>query len=307
MESRAAGCFFGSIIGDALGGPVEFKARKKLDECPVTDMNLVNNNFGNSLPPGSWTDDTSMMLCLAASLINGKGVLDPLDTLLRYQDWYRSGYMSVNGTCFDIGNSTRKSIEDFQNYYNLESITGDDMCGNGSIMRLNPIPIYYALKNKSVQDCMFIAGKSSKTTHNNKLCIDSCRLLACILYNLLNGVHKDDLIKKWQKDIVCNTLDHRLDNIYNGKFLEMSRDQISSTGYTVDTLEAALYSFYKFDNYHDSVLYAVNLGDDSDTVACITGMICGAYYGISGVPEKWINKLQKKNLLVEMFDKLKMI
>jgi ADP-ribosyl-[dinitrogen reductase] hydrolase len=301
--SRASGCFFGSIVGDALGGPVEFKSRESLNKTPVTDMNLFNNNFGNSLPPGSWTDDTSMMLCLAVSLINGNGVLDPLDTLLRYQDWYENGYMSVNGECFDIGNTTRKSIENFKGY-NLESIT-DDMCGNGSIMRLNPIPIYCVLNNMSIQDCISMAGKSSKTTHNNKLCIDSCRLLSCILYNLLDGVHKDNLITKWQKDIEKKSTDHRLNNIYNGKFLQMSRDQISSSGYSVDTLEAALYSFYKFDNYQDSVLHAVNLGSDSDTVACVTGMICGAYYGIKGVPEKWISNLKKSNLLVETLNKLK--
>lgn len=315
MESRAAGCFFGSIVGDALGGPVEFKSRESLNKTPVIDMNLVNNNFNKPLPPGSWTDDTSMMLCLAESLINGKGTLNPLNTLLRYQDWYKNGYMSVNDECFDIGNTTRKSIEDFQNYYNLESITNDDMCGNGSIMRLNPIPIYCALNKVSVQDCMFMAGKSSKTTHNNKLCIDSCKLLSCILYNLLIGIYKDDLVKKFQNDMGVTppynearretAIDHRLDDIYSGKFLKKTRDQINSSGYAVDTLEAALYSFYKFDNFSDSVLYAVNLGSDSDTVACVTGMICGAYYGISSIPEKWINKLQKKELLIDTFVKLK--
>jgi ADP-ribosyl-[dinitrogen reductase] hydrolase len=305
MESRVAGCFFGSIVGDALGGPVEFKSRKSLKDNPVIDMNLVNINFNKPLPPGSWTDDTSMMLCLSMSLIKSDGILDPLDTLIRYHDWYKNGYMSVNGECFDIGISTQSAIVSFEKNFNLEAKTDPDMCGNGSIMRLTPIPIYCILNNVSIKYAMIMAGDSSKTTHNNKLCIDSCKLLCSILYNLLNGVSKENLKNAWQSDIPV--IEHRLHDIWNGEFLNKHKSQINSTGYSVDTLEAALYSFYKFENYHDSVLYAINLGSDSDTIGCVTGMICGAYYGIKNIPEKWINTLQKKELLIDIYNKLKSV
>ncbi len=299
------GCFFGGVIGDTLGGPVEFKKR---DSFPlVTDMNLYNYNLG--LPEGSWTDDTSMTLCLAQSLID-KGILDSKDVLTKYSNWFRNGYMSVIDRCVDIGKGKGKgtvnSIIHFERTNNLISILDDPLrfSGNGSIMRMSPIPIFCIIQNKTVEDCMEMCVKSSETTHSSIICRDSSKLFGCILYNLIKGVDKDSLINIWRQQIDKKKLCKELHSIYSGDFLNKSRNDIKSTGYVIDTLEAALYSFFKFDNYHDTILFCVNLGDDSDTVGCVTGQIAGAYYGIRHIPRKWIWKLRKLELLWQVIDDL---
>lgn len=293
-QDRCYGCFFGSVVGDALGGPVEFKVRDKFEK--VVDMNLYNFNLG--LEPGSWTDDTSMMLCLSKSLIDYPEY-NAKDTLIRYSKWFRNGYMSSTSNCIDIGKTTATSIRDFElNGMLISSLDKDQYSGNGSIMRLTPIPILYS--NKSINYCIEQAGKSSLSTHSSKLCIESCKLLGFIIHNLINGVTKKDLIIKLKE---FNTITE-LQSICNSDFLNKSIKDIESSGYVISTLESALYSFYKFDTFKESVLFAVNLGNDSDTVGCVTGIISGAYYGIRKIPIEWIKTLKKQNLLWGTIDAL---
>jgi ADP-ribosyl-[dinitrogen reductase] hydrolase len=290
LMDKIYGCFFGGITGDALGAPVEFKSRDSFKK--VTDMNLYNYNF--DLPIGSWTDDTSMTLCLAHSLIKYLNV-NKYDNLQRYKNWLNNGYMSVNGVCFDIGTTTICSINDFEINKNTIAIPNFKMSGNGALMRLSPVVLFYV--NNSVELCMEKCVESAITTHSSDICKDTARLLGCILHCILNNTLKENLVTKWQSIIDKNTICNELLSIYNGDFLQKTRLDIFSTGYAIHSLEASLFSFFKHDNYKDSVLFSVNLGNDTDTIACITGKICGAYYGIHDIPVEWLNKLAKKELL----------
>jgi len=305
IQDRCYGSYFGSIVGDALFGPVEFKTRRYCDENPVTDMNLHNFNF--DVPPGFWTDDTSMCLCLAQSLIENKGI-NQKDQMDKYTDWFRKGYMSSeDNVCIDIGKGTANAILQYERSGETISFMNQDRySGNGSIMRLTPIPIFY--RNKTINACLDACIKSSEITHPAIKCKIGCKILGSIIYNILHGVKKEHLLEQLRKDITEEEI-LKLDeniflDIYSGAFLNKTREQIHSSGYIAHTLEAALYSFFKHNNYKDTILFAGNLGSDTDTVACVTGQISGAYYGIYSVPKEWIQKLVKPELLWKVIDEL---
>lgn len=304
LRDRCYGSFFGAAVSDALGGPVEFKSRRYCDENPVKDMDLINFNFG--VPPGTWTDDTSMCLCLAQSLIEC-GEINQSDQLKKYSDWFRRGYMSSkDNVCIDIGKCTANSILDYERNGTIKSnLTNDRYSGNGSIMRLTPIPIFYI--NKPLTQVLDACVKSSETTHPAIKCIIGCKILGNILYNILRGMKKENLLEQLRKDISIDEIkcdENIFLDIYSGSFLNKTRDEIHSSGYVAHSLEAALYSFFKHTNFKDTILYSVNLGNDSDTVACITGQLTGAYYGIQSIPQNWIQKLVKQELLWNVIDNL---
>ncbi len=297
-KSKCYGCFFGGIVGDALGAPVEFETR---DTFPlVDDMNNFNFNFG--LQAGGWTDDTSMTLCLAQSIIDCK-TIDKQDNLEKYSRWYRHGYMSSKDYCFDIGAQTKYSILSYTQHKTIICpLSERKHSGNGGIMRISPVPIFY--HKKKIQYCINACEESSITTHSSKICRDSAKYIGCILHLLINGITRDKVIKKAQKYFKRSELCSEILDIYDGKYLVKERKDISSSGYVIHTLEASLYSFFKFDTFEESLLFSVNLGDDADTVGCVTGMICGAYYGINTIPKKWLDTLHKKELLQCVIDNL---
>jgi ADP-ribosyl-[dinitrogen reductase] hydrolase len=278
------GAMLGLAVGDALGVSLEFMPPGSFVE--VTEM-LGGGPF--NLKPGEWTDDTSMALCLASSLIECDK-FDAHDQMTRYLDWRDNGYMSSRGggkPCVDIGNTTTGAISNFEE-------TGDPFSGpkeshtsgNGSIMRLVPIPLYYG---GSPIDTFAFAGESSITTHGSKECKDACRYMALIINGAINGLVKEDLLSSdYMKDI---DLDPQIKDIANGSFKEKEPPEIKGTGYVVESLEAALWAFYKNDTFEDGLIAAVNLGDDADTTGAVFGQIAGAYYGVDFIPERWIEKI----------------
>lgn len=173
-------------------------------------------------------------------------------------------------------------------------------------MRLTPIPIFY--RNNTIKELLDSCVESSETTHPAIKCKIGCKILGSIIYNILHGVKKENLLEQLRKDIseeeILKLDENIFLDIYSGTFLNKSRDEIYSTGYVAHTLEAALYSFFKHDNYKETILFAGNLGFDTDTVACVTGQICGAYYGIYSIPKEWIQKLVKLELLWKVIDEL---
>lgn len=281
---KCKGALLGLAIGDALGTTVEFSSPGTFK--PVKD--LVGGGVFR-LQAGKWTDDTSMALCLADSLIEKEG-FDSYDQLQKYVRWYKEGYNSSTGTCFDIGSATRQAL------YLYES-TGQPYCGdesrgsagNGSIMRLAPIPIFY-LHNRS--ELIFRAGLSSKTTHAAPQCIDACKYMAVLMAEAIKGKSKEELLdKKFGANFSEENFDPNILEIMNGSFKEKQPPQIYASGYVVKTLEAALWAFYNTNNFESGALKAVNLGDDADTVGAVYGQIAGAYYGLQGIPQKWQKKL----------------
>jgi ADP-ribosyl-[dinitrogen reductase] hydrolase len=291
MKNRFLGCLLGLACGDAVGTTVEFQSRGSFE--PVTDM-VGGGVF--ELEPGQWTDDTSMALCLATSLLD-YGSFIPNNQMKRYLKWYEEGYLSSTGECFDIGRTTSDALNEYKFSGDIFSkIVENDYSGNGGIMRLAPIPMFYV--NDSTK-AVHYSGESSRTTHASHLCIESAQILGSILFLLLNGYSKDISVVVFQQPS-----NPELYSIYKGEYLNKSIDEIKSSGYVVDTLEAALYCFCKTNNFKDAILMAANLGDDADTVAAVTGQLAGAYYGIESIPKKWLEKLHDMEMIKNIAERL---
>jgi ADP-ribosyl-[dinitrogen reductase] hydrolase len=283
-SERYRGCLIGLAVGDAVGTTVEFKPRGSF--APVKDM-AGGGPF--SLPAGAWTDDTSMALCLATSLVEKRG-FDALDQMQRYLRWREDGYLSSIGRCFDIGNATTAALSRFKHSGDPYSGADDPhSAGNGSIMRLAPVSMFFA---GDPQAAITYAVESSRTTHAAQECLDACRLFAAILLAALAGADKGTVLFGPHAVLAEGAaLGPKLQVIAEGAYRSKDAQQIRGSGYVVDSLEAALWSFWRTENFRDAILTAVNLGDDADTTAAVCGQIAGAFYGESGIPGHWRKQL----------------
>ncbi len=270
----------GLAAGDALGTTLEFRERGSFK--PLTDMIGGGPFF---LQAGQWTDDTSMALCLAHSLLEKQG-FDADDQMQRYCAWRDKGYMSSNGRCFDIGVTVSEAISQYLATGNPYSgSTNPFSAGNGSLMRLAPVVMYFS---PDAEKALHYAGESSRTTHAAKECIDACRYFAALLHTAFAGeVSKEALLAT---DLYTPT-SKKVTAISQGSYRDKSRDQIKGSGYVIDCLEAALWCFLNTDSLEEALLLAANLGDDADTTAAVCGQLAGAWYGEAGLPSHWLEKL----------------
>jgi ADP-ribosyl-[dinitrogen reductase] hydrolase len=237
-----------------------------------------------NLVAGQWTDDTSMALCLAESLLAQKG-FDAKDQMDRYLRWYNDGYMSSKGYCFDIGLTISGALKNYSLHQNpYAGSTHPRTAGNGSIMRLAPIPLYYLL---SLEQTIHFAGESSRTTHGSEEAVESAKLFAVLIRMALLGHDKQEILFK--NEYYSNTA--TVNALAQGDYLVKEEKHIKGSGYVIESLEAALWCFARTDSFEQAVLKAVNLGDDADTTAAIVGQIAGAYYGVSAIPSSWLKKL----------------
>ena len=299
-RDRFRGCLLGLAAGDALGTTLEFKKRGTFE--PIADI-VGGGPF--HLEVGQWTDDTSMALCLATSLIERES-FDPEDQMQRYVRWFREGYLSSNGDCFDIGDTVRDSLKRFEETGDPYSGSTDTMsAGNGSLMRLAPVPMYFA---GGAQGAIDRSAGSSRTTHGAPEAVDACRYFAGLLIGALRGVDKETLLSShycpvdglWER----NPLSERIAAIANGAFKRRRRSEIRGSGYVVDTLEAVLWAFHRTENFRDGALKVVNLGDDADTTGAIYGQIAGAHYGVESIPAEWRERLTMTTEITSMADSL---
>jgi len=276
-----------------VGTTLEFKPPGTF--TPIKDM-VGGGPF--ALQPGQWTDDTSMALCLAESLIRQNG-FDPTDQLQRYLQWCQVGHLSSTGQCFDIGNTVRKALMQFKR-------TGEPYCGsidprsagNGSIMRLAPVPLFFA---QNPEEAIEMSAESSRTTHGVATAVDACRYLGALIVGAVNGASREELLSShyspipdyWDK----NPLVDEIDEIAAGSFKHRQPPEIRGTGYVVKSLEAALWAFYHSQSFEEGCLLAVNLGDDADTTGAVYGQLAGAFYGEQGIPQSWRDKLAHRDLI----------
>ena len=293
LADRLHGALLGLAVGDALGTTVEFKSRGTF--TPVVDM-VGGGPF--QLPAGAWTDDTSMALCLAVSLIKKHG-FDERDQMERYCLWHEQGYMSSTGDCFDIGTTVYSALQRFKATAEPYSgATDERSAGNGCLMRLAPIPMFY--RHDRAQAIRF-SGDSARTTHGAQECIDACRLFGAMLHDAISGLGKEQILfGQFDHEVASQ----RIIDIFAGRYREKSVEEIRGSGYVVESLEAALWCFYHTDNYRDAVLMAVNLGDDADTTAAICGQIAGAFYGECAIPSEWMENLFMASQIREIADQL---
>lgn len=295
LQDRCRGALLGLACGDAVGTTVEFKKRGSFP--PVTDM-VGGGPF--HLRPGQWTDDTSMALCLAASLIETQ-TFDAQDQMERYWQWYEHGYMSSTDRCFDIGTTTRRALQDFKRTGNpFSGDTDPHSAGNGCIMRLAPV-ILYAYPDREL--AIELAGQSARTTHGAPEAVAATRLFGTMLHQALAGADKEGILLG--HGIAPESLpSEALAAIARGDYRTKTRDQIRGSGYVVASLEAALWCFWKTCSYRDAVLEATNLGEDADTTAAICGQVAGAFYGESGLPPEWLERLAQVGMMREMADQI---
>ncbi len=285
---------------DAVGTTLEFMPPGTFE--PITDM-VGGGPF--KLKAGEWTDDTSMALCLAASLVECFG-FDAKDQMERYVRWWREGYMSSNGECFDIGNTVSAALARFEKNGNpIAGSTDPYTAGNGSIMRLAPVPLVYF--NDPV-NAVVKSAESSVTTHGATVAVDACRYMAAIIVGALNGESKETVLCAnygpepgyWDKFPLCP----EIAVIAAGSFKTNEPPTIKGSGYAAKALEAALWAFYKSDDFKSGCLLAANLGDDADTTAAIYGQIAGAYLGVDAIPAEWLAKVADRAKIEKLADDL---
>ncbi|HQF71376.1 MAG TPA: ADP-ribosylglycohydrolase family protein [Promineifilum sp.] len=299
LKARYRGCLLGLAVGDAVGTTVEFSPPGSF--APVADM-VGGGPF--RLQAGEWTDDTSMALCLAESLLERDG-FDAADQMDRYLRWYRHGHLSSNGRCFDIGNTVSSALRRYEQ-------TGDPWAGstdaysagNGSIMRLAPVPLFFAA---DAARAVAMSGESSRTTHGAPACVDACRYLGGLIVGALRGEPKDTLLSPRYCPAGAEPwagLDPDIAAIADGSFARRSPPDIVGSGYVVRSLEAALWAFHRADSFEEGCLLAVNLGDDADTTAAVYGQLAGAFYGEAGIPARWRARLAQGALITGFADRL---
>jgi ADP-ribosylglycohydrolase len=304
FTDRRRGALFGLAVGDALGAAVEFESPGTFP--PVTGF---RGDGPHGLAPGEWTDDTSMALALADSLASRGWNLD--DQLQRYVAWRRQGKYSVNGRCFDIGMTTGMALERYVQQRDSNTC-GDPhprASGNGSIMRLAPVPIHFAnLFPDHLEQLAQYAAESSKTTHASNQCLSACRYFALVLCGLMHGLPREVVLAdNWPplaelEDL--QPLHPELREVAHGSFRRKSPSEIVGSGYVVESLEAALWAFHQAKDFREAALLAVNLGDDADTTGAVCGQLAGAHWGESGIPAQWRDELARREMIEEALEGL---
>ncbi|HJH28770.1 MAG TPA: ADP-ribosylglycohydrolase family protein [Methanosarcinaceae archaeon] len=290
---RYRGSLLGLAVGDALGAPLESK--------PPSTFKPIENMTGGgmfNLSVGQWTDDTSLALCLAESLIKTKR-FDPLDQMKRYLKWYKEGHLSSTGKCFGIGSNTLQSLQQFEKTGKLSDIpTNSNATTNGSLMRLAPVPLAFS---SDLVRAIERSKDSSKTTHGAQDAVDSCGYMGALIVGALNGFPKAELLSDHYCPVKGYWKEHPLsppvDEVAAGSFKVKEPPQIKGAQYVVRSLEAAIWAFYKTDSFKEGCLLAVNLGDDADTTGAIYGQLAGAYYGEQGIPTQWLDELAYRELI----------
>ena len=296
-RDRRRGLLFGLAIGDAMGASVEFSA-------PGTFEDVTGYRAGgpHGLEAGEWTDDTSMALALADSI--GEAGWDLNDQAARYVAWWRTGAYSVNGRVFDIGMATSAALVRF-----LE--TGDAWTsadphprssGNGSIMRLAPVPLAYApLLTDRLDILTARLVDSSRPTHASPQCLSACGYFGVVLAALLHGQPRDEVLDPaWptlQRLVEIHPLHPEVLEVAQGSFRRRVPPQIQGSGYVVRSLEAALWAFHDASGFEEAVLRAVNLGDDADTTGAVCGQLAGACWGERGIPPGWLEGLAGRDMI----------
>ena len=292
-RNKFYGCFIGLAVGDAVGAPLEFTQPGSF--APITDM-VCGGKL--EIQKGEFTDDTSMALCLAESLLESGG-FDPVDQMERYGKWVLHGHFSSRDYAFGFGQT-------FMTAYHKFRRTGDPYSGsitpkrpgNGCIMRLAPVPLFFFPdENKIIR----YSGESSRTTHGHPESIYASRLFGRMLFMALSGKNKEEILFDHRPE---DNAPENIKQIATGTYRDKTENEIESTFFAAKCLEAALWCFFHTNSFKDAILKAVNLGGDADSTAAVCGQLAGACYGYETIPKPWIDHLVKKEMIAEMAARL---
>lgn len=293
-RDRARGALVGLAVGDAVGTTLEFQPPGSF--TPITDM-VGGGPF--RLRAGEWTDDTSMALCIAESLLD-TGDMDLADQMRRYLLWRTDGYLSSNGRCFDIGNTVSAQLSRFTRTGEpIDPHPDEQSAANGSLMRLAPVPIRW---HTDPAEAAERSGESSRSTHAATRPVDACRVFGAMTAALISGASAEEVFAPdfWQ----WGDLHPEIEAIARGSWRDKDPPAIKGTGFCVDALEASIWAVAGAEDFRDAVLRAANLGDDADTTAAIAGQLAGARWGASGIPEAWRRRIVMADRIEVMADRL---
>lgn len=302
--NKVRGAVFGAAVGDALGVPYEFEYRGSMQARPATDM-VGHGTY--HMPSGTWSDDTSMILC----------TLDKLDSAVDYSTimssfvaWNSKGEYTPFGNCFDIGFTTALALQNYRKGIDPLNCGLDDerSNGNGSLMRIIPAALYIAAHGLNAQESTELVHNLSALTHAHLRSKIGCGIFIQIALELIKNSEKSSVLKGvknaaeiYAGDVYKDEIQH-YKRIFREDFARLPIEQIKSSGYVVDTLECAVWSLMNTDNYRDCVLTAVNFGEDTDTAACVAGALAGLLYGTEGIPSEWMKKLRHSEFIDEMIE-----
>ncbi len=303
-KDRCRGALIGLAVGDSLGSVVEFMAPGSFE--PVTEY---RSGGPHRLNAGEFTDDTSMALALADSIAKVGWNLN--DQAERYVEWMTKGKYSVNGRCFDIGITTSRALHTFMESKDAtqSGSRSESASGNGSIMRLAPVPIrFHGHYTNNIPELARLAEESSLTTHASEQCLSACRYMALVLSALIHGEDRSKVLSSsWGPLAELNAVKplHPLVlAVAQGSFREKTPPAIRGSGWVVQSLEAALWAFHDATSFEEAVLKAVALGDDADTTAAVCGQFAGAWFGESGIPSSLREGLARYDMLYEALEGL---
>jgi ADP-ribosylglycohydrolase len=297
---------FGVAVGDALGVPVEFESRDDISRNPVTGM----TGFGTyDLPPGTWSDDSSLTFCLAEALTEGFDINAIGQNFTR---WHREAFWAADGEVFDVGNTTRIAIERLARGMQADRAGSDDEAsnGNGSLMRI--LPLLFYMSDRPVNERFGITRQVSSITHGHIRSVIACFYYLEFARQILEGKDKFKIYSNMQVAIAGHLSALLIDppeivvfdRLLKHDISRLPEEEIHSSGYVVHTLEAAVWCLLTTGSYREAVLRAVNLGRDTDTTAAVTGGLAGLLYGFDSIPEEWITQLARKDDIADLGERL---
>lgn len=305
-KDKVKSVLFGVAIGDALGVPVEFESRSYLDKNPVRAM---QTGGVHDQPAGTFSDDSSLTFCLAEALTKEFN----LDELGAYMvSWYYDNFWTAHGEVFDIGITTQTAIERISNGVELDK-TGEyseSSNGNGSLMRIAPLMFY--VHNMALDERFACLKKVSALTHGHMRSVLACMYFIEFAIRLLRNSDKYEVYHALQNQF-CEMLtllgiaveeSTVFDRLLRGSIYKLDSSDIQSSGYVVHTLEASIWCLLTTHTFEEAVLTAVNLGEDTDTTAAVTGALAGIVYGVDAIPDEWLNVLARRTDIEDLAERM---
>ena len=304
QNNQYLGAIIGHAVGDAMGFPTEFSKREELLQNPVIEM-IDSPDVGQ--PAGSWSDDTAMVIATIDSFIQKK-YFDYKDIMDKWVKWISKSEYTPTGVAFDIGRTCLKAIKKYCNgTAPLQcGSTSINENGNGSLMRILPVALYAYSKKLDDTSIRKLTDEVSSLTHAHEVSRLGCYIYVQFIISLLKGFAKEDSYRYIQ-NLDYSAYDKNAINLYgrilNEKIEGQILDNIKSSGYIVDTLESAMWIFMNAQHYKEAIIASTNIGGDTDTIGAIVGSMAGIYYGFEDIPSSWLDKLQRKDYLMELVDR----
>jgi ADP-ribosyl-[dinitrogen reductase] hydrolase len=301
-RDRILGGLWGSLVGDALGVPVEFRDRATLQANPVKGM---RGDGTHHQPPGTWSDDGALLLCSADSLVHHE--FDVQDMGGRFVRWIRDGEWTVTGEVFDVGNTTMDALTRIANGTWAELAGGcqEHHNGNGSLMRILPVALRFA--REPVASFASNLEQASAITHGHPRSTRACAFYGLVARELLSGQEPKEALRIARAEFAryyesAHGL-HRFRHLLEDDLAVTPEDQIASSGYVLHTLHASLWTLLTTSSFEACVLKAVNLGGDTDTTGCVAGGLAGVHYGLNAIPPEWLNTLPRHEEVGALFNR----